>query len=143
MLTVFADVAPKRNDMERMSPLRVVIKNGDISAPYNLTKRRRLARRGYKQLLHGLGDNSTSSCKPLESSGDLPVVPCGLIAWSLFNDTFKFSSGSTKLKVNRKNIAQIMATRQQLWQCSTTTIHESYKKWQSKRATSFYFHANS
>jgi len=57
------------------------------------------------QLLHGLGYNDTSACKPLESSHNLPVVPCGLIAWSLFNDTYKFSRGPLELKVNRKNIA--------------------------------------
>ncbi|XP_057749964.1 putative ALA-interacting subunit 2 isoform X2 [Arachis stenosperma] len=72
---------------------------------YYQNHRRYVKSRNDKQLLHGLGDNSTSSCKPLESSGDLPIVPCGLIAWSVFNDTFKFSSGSSELKVNRKNIA--------------------------------------
>ncbi|XP_028117852.1 cell division control protein 50-like [Camellia sinensis] len=35
----------------------------------------------------------------------LPIVPCGLIAWSLFNDTYSFSRGTEELKVNRKNIA--------------------------------------
>ena len=57
------------------------------------------------QLLHGLGYNDTSSCKPLESSHNLPIVPCGLMAWSLFNDTYTFSRGPSELKVNRKNIA--------------------------------------
>ena len=61
--------------------------------------------RSDQQLLHGLGYNHTSSCKPLESSDNLPVVPCGLIAWSLFNDTYTFSCGPSELKVNRKNIA--------------------------------------
>jgi hypothetical protein len=58
-----------------------------------------------RQLLHGLGYNDTSSCRPLEFSDDLPIVPCGLIAWSLFNDTYKFSRGPSELKVNRKDIA--------------------------------------
>ncbi|KAL2971307.1 hypothetical protein AAZX31_15G187700 [Glycine max] len=62
-------------------------------------------RRSNLHLLHGLGCNDTSSCKPLESSHDLPIVPCGLMAWSLFNDTYTFSRNSSELKVNRKNIA--------------------------------------
>lgn len=57
------------------------------------------------QLIDGPGYKDTSSCRPLESSDDLPIVPCGLIAWSLFNDTYKFSRGPSELKVNRKNIA--------------------------------------
>lgn len=61
--------------------------------------------RSDQQLLHGLGYNDTSPCRPLESSNDLPIVPCGLIAWSLFNDTFKFRRGPSELKVNRKDIA--------------------------------------
>jgi len=61
--------------------------------------------RSDRQLLHGLGYNDTSPCRPLESSNDLPIVPCGLIAWSLFNDTYKFRRGPSELKVNRKDIA--------------------------------------
>uniref|UniRef100_A0A0R0G3P1 ALA-interacting subunit n=1 Tax=Glycine max TaxID=3847 RepID=A0A0R0G3P1_SOYBN len=55
-------------------------------------------RRSNLHLLHGLGCNDTSSCKPLESSHDLPIVPCGLMAWSLFNDTYTFSRNSSELK---------------------------------------------
>lgn len=58
-----------------------------------------------RQLLHGLGYNDTSSCKPEESNNGLPIVPCGLIAWSLFNDTYTLIRGRSELKVNRKNIA--------------------------------------
>ncbi|XP_014502168.1 putative ALA-interacting subunit 2 isoform X1 [Vigna radiata var. radiata] len=72
---------------------------------YYQNHRRYVKSRSDLQLLHGLGYNDTSSCKPLESSHNLPVVPCGLIAWSLFNDTYKFSRGPSELKVNRKNIA--------------------------------------
>lgn len=61
--------------------------------------------RSDQQLLHGLGYNNTSPCKPEQSNNGLPVVPCGLIAWSLFNDTYKFIRGTSELKVNRKNIA--------------------------------------
>ncbi|WVZ00643.1 hypothetical protein V8G54_026712 [Vigna mungo] len=34
-----------------------------------------------------------------------PIVPCGLIAWSIFNDTYKFVSKNKNLTVNRKDIA--------------------------------------
>ncbi|CAL0320173.1 unnamed protein product [Lupinus luteus] len=72
---------------------------------YYQNHRRYVKSRSDQQLLHGLRYNDTSSCKPLESSDDLPVVPCGLIAWSMFNDTYKFSRGPSELKVNKKNIA--------------------------------------
>lgn len=61
--------------------------------------------RSDKQLLHGLAYNDTSSCKPVQSHNGIPIVPCGLVAWSLFNDTYKFVLGRSELKVNRKNIA--------------------------------------
>lgn len=61
--------------------------------------------RSDRQLLYGLKYNDTSSCKPEELNDGLPIVPCGLIAWSLFNDTFTFSRERVELKVNRKNIA--------------------------------------
>lgn len=56
-------------------------------------------------MLHGLQYNDTSSCKPEESNNGLPVIPCGLIAWSLFNDSYMFTRGKVPLKVNRKDIA--------------------------------------
>ncbi|KAF8391033.1 hypothetical protein HHK36_023333 [Tetracentron sinense] len=61
--------------------------------------------RSDRQLLHGLKYNKTSTCKPEESNNGLPIVPCGLIAWSLFNDTYTFARGMVELKVSRKNIA--------------------------------------
>ncbi|MBA0723848.1 hypothetical protein Golax_004393 [Gossypium laxum] len=41
----------------------------------------------------------------MKLNNNRPIVPCGLIAWSLFNDTFKFIREGAELKVNRKNIA--------------------------------------
>ncbi|XP_074267718.1 putative ALA-interacting subunit 2 [Silene latifolia] len=67
--------------------------------------RRYVKSRCDKQLLDGLGHGLTSTCKPEEYSHDKLIVPCGLIAWSLFNDTYSFSRGTSKLKINRKNIA--------------------------------------
>ncbi|KAL5977439.1 putative ALA-interacting subunit 2 [Asimina triloba] len=67
--------------------------------------RRYVKSKSDRQLLYGLKYNDTSSCKPKESSNDLPIVPCGLIAWSLFNDTYTFSRERAELEINRKNIA--------------------------------------
>ncbi|KAG6755061.1 hypothetical protein POTOM_040875 [Populus tomentosa] len=61
--------------------------------------------RSDQQLLHGLKSNKTSSCDPEEFNNGLPVVPCGLIAWSLFNDTYTFIRGTKELRINRTNIA--------------------------------------
>lgn len=61
--------------------------------------------RSDRQLLDGLKYKDTSSCKPEETNNGLPIIPCGLIAWSLFNDTFTFYRERDELKVNRKNIA--------------------------------------
>jgi hypothetical protein len=53
----------------------------------------------------GSGD-TTKDCDP-EATGNnrLPIIPCGLIAWSLFNDTYNFSRGDTSLTVNKKDIS--------------------------------------
>ncbi|KAJ9153151.1 hypothetical protein P3X46_026625 [Hevea brasiliensis] len=72
---------------------------------YYQNHRRYVKSRSDQQLLHGLKYNDTSSCKPEESNNGLPIVPCGLIAWSLFNDTYKFIRGTAELRINRKNIA--------------------------------------
>ncbi|KAK8608198.1 hypothetical protein V6N13_023628 [Hibiscus sabdariffa] len=61
--------------------------------------------RSDQQLLHGRNSRGTSTCQPVESSNNRTIVPCGLIAWSLFNDTFTFIRGKGELKVNRTNIA--------------------------------------
>jgi hypothetical protein len=46
------------------------------------------------------------SCDPEATTGDgALIVPCGLIAWSLFNDTYAFSVNKKDLQVNKKNIA--------------------------------------
>ncbi|KVI00840.1 Protein of unknown function DUF284, transmembrane eukaryotic [Cynara cardunculus var. scolymus] len=67
--------------------------------------RRYVKSRSEEQLLHGLGYNRTGSCEPQASENGLPIVPCGLVAWSLFNDTYSFSRGTKKLDIERKNIA--------------------------------------
>ncbi|CAN1227119.1 Putative ALA-interacting subunit 2 [Linum grandiflorum] len=72
---------------------------------YYQNHRRYVKSRSDKQLLHGLRTNDTSACSPEKSAGGRTIVPCGLIAWSLFNDTYTFSREESKLRVNRKNIA--------------------------------------
>eukprot|EP00253_Pinus_taeda_P003258 PITA_03258 len=58
------------------------------------------------QLLYAGSGNTTTGCDPEATTGNnLAIIPCGLIAWSLFNDTYNFSRGDTSLTVNRKGIA--------------------------------------
>ena len=46
------------------------------------------------------------SCEPEATTGDgALIVPCGLIAWSLFNDTYAFSVNKKAVPVNKKDIA--------------------------------------
>ncbi|XP_071920896.1 putative ALA-interacting subunit 2 isoform X1 [Coffea arabica] len=72
---------------------------------YYQNHRRYVKSRSDKQLRYGLQYNDTSSCIPEESNDGLPIVPCGLISWSLFNDTYSFFRGTDELRINRKNIA--------------------------------------
>ncbi|KAK8524650.1 hypothetical protein V6N12_029512 [Hibiscus sabdariffa] len=72
---------------------------------YYQNHRRYIRSRSDQQLLHGRNSHGTSFCRPVESNNNHPIVPCGLVAWSLFNDTFTFIRGKAELKVNRTNIA--------------------------------------
>ncbi|GLJ53638.1 hypothetical protein SUGI_1144070 [Cryptomeria japonica] len=68
--------------------------------------RRYVKSRNDQQLRKGDSSNETDSCKPeATTSNGLPIVPCGLIAWSLFNDTYNFSISGTPLNVNKKHIS--------------------------------------
>ncbi|KAL2555947.1 ALA-interacting subunit 5 [Forsythia ovata] len=51
-------------------------------------------------------EGDTKTCDP-ESEIDYhkPIVPCGLIAWSLFNDTYGISTKSNPIPINKKDIA--------------------------------------
>ncbi|TVU44709.1 hypothetical protein EJB05_04175 [Eragrostis curvula] len=52
------------------------------------------------------GKYSGTSCSPVERDSEgHPIVPCGLIAWSLFNDTYGFTRGSKDIKLRRKDIS--------------------------------------
>ncbi|XP_021888033.1 ALA-interacting subunit 3-like [Carica papaya] len=67
--------------------------------------RRYVKNRSDKQLRSKAEEANTEQCKPEDSDGGSPIVPCGLIAWSLFNDTYGFSINDKALEVNKKNIA--------------------------------------
>uniref|UniRef100_A0A0Q3MWH9 ALA-interacting subunit n=1 Tax=Setaria italica TaxID=4555 RepID=A0A0Q3MWH9_SETIT len=67
--------------------------------------RRYVKSRSDKQLRFG-AKYTAESCSPVQlDDNGFPIVPCGLIAWSLFNDTYDFTHGSKEIKINRKNIS--------------------------------------
>lgn len=72
---------------------------------YYQNHRRYIKSRSDKQLLHGLEYKDTSSCRPEEYNNGLSIVPCGLVAWSLFNDSYTFVRETVELRINRRNIA--------------------------------------
>ncbi|XP_058096230.1 ALA-interacting subunit 3-like [Magnolia sinica] len=68
--------------------------------------RRYVKSRSDEQLQKPGQQNSTSTCEPEDTTADgSPIVPCGLIAWSLFNDTYSFTRKNQALTVNKKDIS--------------------------------------
>ncbi|ONI11825.1 hypothetical protein PRUPE_4G128200 [Prunus persica] len=71
--------------------------------------RRYVKSRSDQQLRDPKSENQVDACKPEDKAGGQPVVPCGLIAWSLFNDTYSFSrkkqQSTVPLTVNKKDIS--------------------------------------
>uniref|UniRef100_A0A2P2QN48 ALA-interacting subunit n=1 Tax=Rhizophora mucronata TaxID=61149 RepID=A0A2P2QN48_RHIMU len=68
--------------------------------------RRYVKSRSDKQLRSKASESDTDNCKPeAVTLSNAPIVPCGLVAWSLFNDTYGFSVKSKVLDVSKKNIA--------------------------------------
>nr|BAD32828.1 hypothetical protein [Lotus japonicus] len=67
--------------------------------------RRYVKSRSDQQLRDPKEESSTSACKPEDIANGRAIVPCGLIAWSLFNDTYSFSYKNKSLTVNKKGIA--------------------------------------
>ncbi|KAJ8761331.1 hypothetical protein K2173_001387 [Erythroxylum novogranatense] len=67
--------------------------------------RRYVKSRSDEQLKSLSGENETSSCEPENTSNGTAIVPCGLIAWSFFNDTYSFSRNSSQLSINKRDIS--------------------------------------
>ncbi|KAJ9159822.1 hypothetical protein P3X46_025291 [Hevea brasiliensis] len=67
--------------------------------------RRYVRSRSDKQLQSKASENDVSNCKPEDLVDGKPIVPCGLVAWSLFNDTYNFKVENKALEVNKKDIA--------------------------------------
>ncbi|KAL6851740.1 hypothetical protein ACP4OV_020304 [Aristida adscensionis] len=68
--------------------------------------RRYVKSRSDKQLRFKDAALDIKNCEPEATSQDgAPIVPCGLIAWSLFNDTYAFSVNKKAVEVNKKDIA--------------------------------------
>ncbi|XP_072962188.1 putative ALA-interacting subunit 4 [Typha angustifolia] len=68
--------------------------------------RRYVKSRNDAQLRNSKEANETRYCDPERTTEDgSPIVPCGLIAWSFFNDTYRFTRGDQKLTVNKKGIS--------------------------------------
>ncbi|MED6156923.1 ALA-interacting subunit 1 [Stylosanthes scabra] len=86
-----------------------------VQGNYNLNKssvdnfyqnhHRYVKSRNDEQLRDSSKWDSTSGCKPEGMTNGKPIVPCGLIAWSLFNDTYVFSRNNKNLTVNKKGIS--------------------------------------
>ncbi|KAI3954502.1 hypothetical protein MKW92_001800 [Papaver armeniacum] len=59
-----------------------------------------------KQLRSKAYEGDTETCTPKEITANKSrIVPCGLIAWSLFNDTYAFFVNNLPINVNKTNIA--------------------------------------
>lgn len=67
--------------------------------------RRYVKSRNDKQLKSAKFEETVTNCEPEVYENGKAVVPCGLVAWSLFNDTYRFSMDDKDVKLNRKNIA--------------------------------------
>lgn len=62
--------------------------------------------RSDKQLRYKNAVHLTKDCDPEGNTVDgAPIIPCGLIAWSLFNDTYTISVNKKAIEVNKKDIA--------------------------------------
>ncbi|ESQ48752.1 hypothetical protein EUTSA_v10021053mg [Eutrema salsugineum] len=67
--------------------------------------RRYVKSRSDSQLRSVKNENQIDACKPEDDVNGQPIVPCGLIAWSLFNDTYDLSINSKNLTVRKDGIA--------------------------------------
>lgn len=77
----------------------------DEYSSFNFVSFRYVKSRNDEQLRDPKKGDATEYCKPEDLSNGRAIVPCGLIAWSLFNDTYSFSRGKDMLAVNKKGIS--------------------------------------
>lgn len=61
--------------------------------------------RSDQQLRNSRDADDTSACKPEDTAHGMPIVPCGLIAWSLFNDTYDFTRNNQPMTINKREIS--------------------------------------
>lgn len=67
--------------------------------------RRYVKSKSEKQLRSTKYEDDVSDCSPEASTKTGPIVPCGLIAWSLFNDTYGFKLNKKAIEVSKQDIA--------------------------------------
>ncbi|XP_047308279.1 ALA-interacting subunit 5-like [Impatiens glandulifera] len=71
--------------------------------------RRYVKSRSDKQLRSKKEEHDISNCSPegkvIINGKEQVIVPCGLVAWSLFNDTYGFSLNNKALDVSKQGIA--------------------------------------
>jgi hypothetical protein len=67
--------------------------------------RRYVKSRNDAQLRDKSKASDTSNCDPEATVDGKPIVPCGLIAWSLFNDTYNLVRNNENLTVDKKDIS--------------------------------------
>lgn len=107
-------VAYIQNSLINKTCTRILKVPKDMKQPiyiyYQLDKfyqnhRRYVKSRNDRQLSDPKEVNNTQYCKPEATEHGSPVVPCGLVAWSLFNDTYRFARGNEALIVNKRGIS--------------------------------------
>jgi len=67
--------------------------------------RRYVKSRNDEQLRDKSKATKTDNCDPEATIDGKPIVPCGLIAWSLFNDTYTLRRNNENLTVDKKDIS--------------------------------------
>ncbi|XP_073036352.1 ALA-interacting subunit 3-like [Primulina eburnea] len=68
--------------------------------------RRYVKSRSDEQYKSPENEQKTKTCEPEAFNDDRkPIVPCGLVAWSLFNDTYTISINGNSIPINKKDIA--------------------------------------
>ncbi|XP_052196693.1 ALA-interacting subunit 1-like isoform X2 [Diospyros lotus] len=66
--------------------------------------RRYIKNRNDYQLRSRAYEFDVDDCDPEAKTERGPIVPCGLIAWSLFNDTYRFSLQNEVIQVSKQDI---------------------------------------